>query len=726
VIDNLLKETIARETKELDKPWCLSVFEDNAGVIEFDESNGICFKVETHNHPSAIEPYGGANTGIGGVIRDPLGTGLGAKPIMNTNVFCFGPPDMDDSDVPEGALHPKRVMKGVVSGVRDYGNRMGIPTANGAVYFDKRYTGNCLVYCGNIGLIPKDKIRKAPKPGDYVVVVGGRTGRDGIHGATFSSIELTSESEDVSSGAVQIGNPITEKKVVDTLLKARDDGLYDCVTDCGAGGLSSAVGEMGAEIGVETEIGDVPLKYDGLSYTEIWISEAQERMVISVPPENIDKIMELFESEDVEATVIGKFTGDGVLHVNYKGKEVAKLDMEFLHDGLPRFQETASWKPPGYPDPILQKKDQKLSSCLLEKGGNLGECLKKILAAPNVRSKEWIIRQYDHEVQGQTVLKPLVGIGNDGPGDATIITPILGSNTGAVVACGMNPKYGDIDTYHSAASAIDEALRNIVAVGGSPDRTAILDNFCWGNTRKPAQLGTLVRASLACYDIAKGFGIPFISGKDSLNNEFKAEDQTIAIPPTLLISAISVMEDVTRARSMDIKKPGNYIYIVGNTHPELGGSHYYELCGLTGRTVPQVRIKIAKKTMQALHAAIQAGTVESCHDLSEGGLGVAAAEMAFAGGIGMELDLKAMPYVGDKRYHKDDVLLFSESNSRFLVEVEGSNARLFEQTLENVPVSRIGQSTKEQRLVINGLETNTIISETLNTLKTAWQTPLFS
>jgi len=353
VLDNMLKQTVARATAELARPWCVSVFEDNAGVIEFGEGYNVCFKVETHNHPSAIEPYGGANTGIGGVIRDPLGTGLGAKPIVNTDVFCFGPPDMPEQDVPPGALHPLRVLKGVVAGVRDYGNRMGIPTANGAVYFDERYTGNCLVYCGNVGLIPADKTRKAARPGDYVLVVGGRTGRDGIHGATFSSVELTSESEVVSSGAVQIGNPITEKKLVDTLLRARDLGLYSCITDCGAGGLSCAVGEMGAECGVEAEIGDVPLKYQGLSYTEIWISEAQERMVLAVPPENLERIMEVFRSEDVEATVIGRFTDDGMLRVRYRGQVVAELEMQFVHHGLPRFRESARWEPPRWPDPLV-------------------------------------------------------------------------------------------------------------------------------------------------------------------------------------------------------------------------------------------------------------------------------------------------------------------------------------------------------------------------------------
>ncbi|MHC4789417.1 MAG: AIR synthase-related protein, partial [Planctomycetota bacterium] len=580
VIDNLLAQTVARATAELDKPWCVSVFEDNAGVIEFDEDYCVCFKVETHNHPSAIEPYGGANTGIGGVIRDPLGTGLGAKPVLNTDVFCFGPPDMAEQDVPRGALHPRRVMRGVVAGVRDYGNRMGIPTANGAVYFDERYTGNPLVYCGNVGLIPRGCVRKGARPGDLIVVVGGRTGRDGIHGATFSSVELTSESEEVSSGAVQIGNAITEKKVLDTLLKARDAGLYTALTDCGAGGLSCAVGEMGAETGVDAEIQDVPLKYQGLSYTEIWISEAQERMVLAAPPENLEALMRVFGDEDVEATVIGRFTDDGVLTVRYAGNVVARMEMDFVHNGLPRFEGRARWEPPALPDPLVEESlsgasEGEAEACRRALAGpaSYAEALEKILAAPNVRSKEWIVRQYDHEVQGQTVVKPMVGPEADGPGDACVITPVLGSRRGLAVGCGLNPKYGEVDAYHSAASAIDEALRNLTAVGAPIERAAILDNFCWGNTRRAEQLGTLVRAALACYDCAVGFGVPFISGKDSLNNEFNTGDQTISIPPTLLISAMAVMEDVRLAVTMDLKEAGNFLYQVGATHPELGGSH---------------------------------------------------------------------------------------------------------------------------------------------------------
>ncbi len=339
LINNLLKSTIMKVTKELNKPWCVSVFKDNSGVIRFDDKHNVCFKVETHNHPSALEPFGGANTGIGGVIRDPLGTGLGAKPILNTDVFCFAPPDYPFSKLPSGTLHPKRIMKGVVSGVRDYGNKMGIPTVNGAILFHERFIGNPLVYCGTVGIMPKDKSFKQSKTGDLIVVVGGRTGRDGIHGATFSSGELTHESETISSGAVQIGNPIQEKKMVDTILQARDLNLYNAITDCGAGGLSSAVGEMGADLGAQVYLEKVPLKYSGLSYTEIWISESQERMVLSVPKDKINSLIEVFEKENVEATVIGEFTDTKTLKLYYKDNLVCDLDMQFLHEGLPKDRE---------------------------------------------------------------------------------------------------------------------------------------------------------------------------------------------------------------------------------------------------------------------------------------------------------------------------------------------------------------------------------------------------
>ncbi|HYW78431.1 MAG TPA: phosphoribosylformylglycinamidine synthase subunit PurL, partial [Thermoguttaceae bacterium] len=626
--ENMLKETIFAATVKIrqeagDADWCVSVFEDNAGVVHFDDENNIVFKVETHNHPSALEPYGGANTGIGGVIRDPMGTGMGAKPICNTDVFCFAPPDTPAESLPAGVLHPRRVMKGVVEGVRDYGNRMGIPTINGALYFDPRYLGNPLVYCGNIGLIPRDMSFKETKPGDLAVAVGGRTGRDGIHGATFSSAELTHESETLSGGAVQIGNAITEKMVLDVLLVARDRGLYTAVTDCGAGGFSSAVGEMGEKIGAEVWLDRAPVKYEGLSYTEIWISEAQERMVFSVPEENWDELRQLCESEGVEATVIGKFVPTGRLVLKYNDQQVADLSMEFLHDGRPPVVRDAVYTPPAVVPLALPERES----------WDHTDDLLQILGSLNVASKEWVVRQYDHEVQGGSAIKPLVGIENDGPGDASVVRPVLDSDRGIVVSCGMNPCYGDLDTYWMAASAIDEAVRNCVAVGADPTRIAILDNFCWGTTDRPETLGSLVRAALACYDMAVVLKTPFISGKDSLNNEFRPEgaDQPISIPPSLLISAMGQVDDVSRCVTMDLKESGNYLYQVGTTRNELGGSHFALVHGLSGGQVPRVDAETAKEMFAALHNAIDAGLVRACHDLSEGGLAVAIAEMAFAG-----------------------------------------------------------------------------------------------
>jgi len=710
-IDNLLKNTVFRVTKELNRPWCVSVFEDNAGIVEFDDRYNVCFKVETHNHPSAIEPYGGAGTGIGGVIRDPLGTGLGAKPILNTDVFCFGPPNLPWDKVPPGCLHPRRVFKGVVAGVRDYGNRMGIPTANGAIYFDERYIGNPLVYCGNVGLMPRDKSFEHLKEGDLIVVVGGRTGRDGIHGVTFASDDLTSTSESISGGAVQIGNPITEKKMADVLLKARDLELYDAITDCGGGGLSSAIGEMGEEIGAEVDLEKIPVKYEGLRYTEVWISEAQERMLLAVPPENVDRLIDLFAREDVEATVIGRFGTGGRLVLRYEGHTVCDLDCGFLHT-VPKITKKAVWKQPAFEEPAF------------EEPADLAEPLKRILAAPNVCSKEWVIRQYDHEVQGGSVLKPLQGIRDDGPGDACVVRPLLDSKRGLIVSNGLNPKYGLIDPYHMAASAIDEALRQIVAVGGALDRTALLDNFCWGNPDKPDRLGGLVRAAQACYDIAKVYGTPFISGKDSLYNEFIVDGDSVPIPPTLLISAISVMENVERAVSMDLKAPDDLLYVVGMTYDELGGSHYYAIQGYTGNAVPRVRPQDGRRTMDALSRATARGLVRACHDCSEGGIGVALAEMAFSGEIGVEVHLAGTPRSSDMR--RNDAILFSESNSRFLVEVSSEHRAAFERVLKDVAFGCIGATTTSGRLIVHGADGTRTVDASLADLKEAWQAPFRS
>jgi phosphoribosylformylglycinamidine synthase len=719
-IDNLLKETIFGATQEIRRElgpddWCVSVFEDNAGVVRFDDQYNVCFKVETHNHPSALEPYGGANTGLGGVIRDPLGTGLGAKPVCNTDVFCFAPPEMPPNAfavlLPPGVLHPKKVMQGVVAGVRDYGNRMGIPTVNGAVCFDDRYLANPLVFCGTVGLIPVDRCRKEARAGDLIVAVGGRTGRDGIHGATFSSVKLTAESEKVSGGAVQIGNAITEKKLLDVLLQARDAGLYSAITDCGAGGFSSAVGEMGERLGAVVQLDQAPLKYAGLSYTEIWISESQERMVLAVPPDNWERLRALCASEDVEATVIGRFEATGRLRLEYQGQQVADLDMRFLHHGRPTVVRKATAPAAAPPVPATQSAGRPAIHT---------ETLLKILSAYNVCSKEWIIRQYDHEVQGGTVIKPLVGVHEDGPGDAAVITPVLGSYAGLAIGCGINPRYGDLDPYRMAALAVDEAVRNVVAAGADPARIALLDNFCWGNTDRSEVLGSLVRAAEACRDVARAYRMPFISGKDSLNNEYHSGDRHIIIPPTLLISALGRVNDVRRCVTMDLKEPDNLLFLIGATADEMGGSHYHLVHGLTGGQVPRVELDTARSVFVRLHQAIERGLLRSCHDLSEGGLAVALAEMAFAGGVGADVtDIRSGPA------KTDEALLFAESATRFIVEVTPGNQEAFRECLgKDVSLTLLGQTCAEPRLRIAGTGGGWVVEASLEALKAAWQRPL--
>ena len=653
--DNLLRDTIARATHELiaegKSPWCLSVFEDNAGVIAFDDEYGIAFKVETHNHPSAIEPYGGSATGIGGVIRDIMGCGNGAKPIANTDVFCVGMPDFPIDLLPTGVLHPRRILKGVVAGVRDYGNRMGIPTVNGAVYFDPRYMGNPLVFCGCVGLIPRRFIRKRANPGDLVVVVGGRTGRDGIHGATFSSAELTDSHADEFSHAVQIGNAITEKKVLDTQLQARDhaDGcLYTACTDCGAGGLSSAVGEMGAEIGAVVDLEKVPLKYAGLRYDEIWISEAQERMVLAVPPANWPKVKAIFDAEGVEATAIGTFGNNARLVMRYDGKVVGDISAEFLHHGIPKTQKTAAWRAASSKAPQSPKR---------ERGADAVDYvteLKRRLSDLNNASKEWIIRQYDHEVQGGSAVKPLMGP-HAGPSDAAVIRPRLDSNRGIAIGCGLCPHLADIDPYWMAVHAIDEAIRNVVCVGGDPARTAILDNFCWGNCEDPEVMGALVRACQGCYDAAKAYGVPFISGKDSLNNEFALDPKDAArlreylqarsidlannrlrIPSTLLISAISMIDDVTKCVTADAKTCRNKGKV--DECP-------FWLLGVPLQGGIEFSLEKAAGLHREVHRLIREGVVLAAHDFSEEGFAACMAEMAIGGSCNVDVRLDGSPAV---------------------------------------------------------------------------------
>jgi phosphoribosylformylglycinamidine synthase len=701
-IDGLLRSYIRAATERLNRDWVRSAFVDNAGIIDFDERYELSFKVETHNHPSALEPFGGANTGVGGVIRDVIG--VSARPIANTDVLCFGPADLDPEEVPGGALHPWRVAQGVVAGIEDYGNKMGIPTLSGAILYDRDYTANPLVFCGCVGLAPKGSHPRDPQVGDLCVALGGRTGRDGLHGATFSSAELTHETGSTVGSVVQIGDPITEKALLEAVLRARDERLYHAITDCGAGGFSSAAGEMGREVGVEVELRDVRLKYPGLRPWEIWLSEAQERMVLAVPPHHLDRLQEICTAFDVELTVIGRFTGDGRLCVRYDGRVVADLDMDFLHEGWAQGSMQAEWAPPALPEPALDPPSD-LTLLLLE-----------MLAHPDVVSREPVIRRYDHEVQGSTVVKPLVGAADDGPSDGPVLRPVeTGGWKGFALGCGINPHYGRIDPYAMAWAAVDEALRNVVCVGADPDRVAILDNFCWGNPALPDRLGGLVRAAQGCHDAALAYGVPFISGKDSLNNEYvDREGHKRAIPPTLLISSLGILPDVRQAVTMDLKRAGNRLYLVGETREELGGSLYHRLHGGMGSGVP-APVPDAIERMRTLHRAIRRGLVQACHDPSEGGLAVAAAEMAIAGRLGLDLHLP--PYLAPP------VALFSESGGRFLVEVAPGDAADFEQVLDGCPCTPVGTVTAEPRLRIQAGE-RTVIDAGVDPLRAAWQQPV--
>ncbi len=714
LIDSLLATYIRAATERVGKPWVRSAFVDNAGIVAFDDRFDLAFKVETHNHPSALEPFGGANTGVGGVIRDILG--VSARPIANTDVLCFGPQDLPFEALPDGVLHPRRIAGGVVAGIEDYGNKMGIPTVNGAILYDPGYTANPLVFCGCLGILPRDAHRRAPRAGDLVVVIGGRTGRDGLRGATFSSMEMSVETGEVAGSAVQIGHPIHEKQVMEAILIARDEGLYTAITDCGAGGLSSAVGEMGAELGAEVHLERVPLKYAGLRPWEIWLSEAQERMVLAVPPEHWPRLQEVCAGLDVEATALGTFTGDGELKLYYDGRLVGRLSTDFLHHGLPRRRLQAVWTRPAVtePDPPCP--------------ADLTETLLDLLAMPDTRSKEDVIRRYDHEVQGGTVVKPLVGRGDIGPSDAAVLVPLdtlreaadgEEPRRGVALSVGINPRYGLIDPYAMAWAAVDEAIRNCVAVGADPDRIALLDNFCWGNPNLPDRLGGLVRCAWGCYDAAVTYGAPFVSGKDSLNNEYTGADgQRHAIPGTILISALGIVPDVRRAVTMDLKAPGDWLYVVGLTADELGGSSYYRRLGLLGANVPQAPAH-GLALFRALHRAISRGLVRACHDCSEGGLAVAVAEMALAGGLGVELSLANVPRVPD--VDRDDTIAFSESLARFVVAVAPEHAVAFESYLADLPIARVGWVREDDLMRVMGLNGRPVIETRVPALRRAWR-----
>jgi phosphoribosylformylglycinamidine synthase len=723
--DNLLKETVFAATRRIRaalgaRDWCVSVFRDNSGVVRFDGDHDICVKVETHNHPSAIEPYGGAATGLGGVIRDVLGTGLGARPIANLDVFCVAPPDTPPADLPAGVIPPRRLLSGVVAGVRDYGNRMGIPTIAGAVAFDPGYVGNPLVFCGTVGIMPRGTATQAAvEAGDLVVVAGGRTGRDGIHGATFSSVELSSASESQSGGAVQIGHAINEKILADFVLEAAAERLFHAITDCGAGGLSSAVGEMGATLGADVDLERVPLKYAGLSATEVWISEAQERMVLAVPPAAWERLAAVAADEGVEATVIGRFTGSGRLVLRWEGQVAGELDCHFLHEGRPRLR-LESRIPAAATAPLVW------SPGAVDLG--IGGCLPLLLAAPDVASKEWIIRQYDHEVQGGSVVKPLLGPG-EGPADGTVIRGVLGRERGIVIGIGLRHRVGDLDPYRMAAGSIVEAVANAVAVGADPARLALLDNFCWGDCRRPEPLGALVEACRACHDVALALEAPFVSGKDSLNNVFAwtSPDGTRrerSIPHTLLITALGQVEDVRRVVTPDFKHAGDRIALVGTSGDDLAGSQLAAAGLVAGGTAPAVDAPACRRVFEAVARAIRAGLVAACHDCADGGVAVAVAEMAIGGGLGAEIDLAAVHWSGAANHGRalDLAVAFAESPGRFVVAVPASAAEAFAAALGAVGMAWIGAVTAAAEVTFRSRTGAAAVTIPLDQLDRAWRT----
>ncbi len=722
-IDSLFKTFIVGTTREVRAAkgaadFCLSVFKDNAGVIRFNDDWSVVFKVETHNSPSALDPYGGALTGIVGVNRDPFGTGQGARLIFNTDVFCFASPFFA-KPLPPRLLHPRRIFEGVVEGVEHGGNKSGVPTVNGSIVFDERFAGKPLVYCGTAALMPavingRPGHEKKAEVNDRIVMVGGRIGKDGIHGATFSSEELH-EGSPVT--AVQIGDPITQRRMFDFLLIARDRGLYHAITDNGAGGLSSSVGEMAGDTGgFELHLDHAPLKYPGLQPWEILISEAQERMTLAVPPENLDAFLTLAREMDVEATDLGRFTDSGYFHCLFQGRTVTYLSMDFLHGGVPQLVIPARWTPPVLSEPQLAQPQ------------DMDATLRHLLGRLNVCSKESVVRRYDHEVQGGTVLKPLCGVANDGPADAAVVRPLFDSFEGIVTAHGICPRYSDLDTYHMMACAIDEGLRNYVAVGGNIEHVAGLDNFCWcdpvqsektpDGEYKAAQL---VRANQALFDYCVAFGVPLISGKDSMKNDYQIGDTKISIPPTVLFSVIGKIADVRLATTMDAKNPGDLVYLLGLTRDELGGSEYYAMLGHVGRNVPQVEAGSALRRYRRINAAQALGLIASCHDLADGGLGIALAETAFAGGLGMHVDLRRVPVAEDLR---EEALLFSESQSRLLVTIRPSRREAFEDLLGDEDCALIGEVSSDQELRIVGLAGEILVRSPIAELKAAWQAPL--
>ncbi|MFT3854142.1 MAG: phosphoribosylformylglycinamidine synthase subunit PurL [Ilumatobacteraceae bacterium] len=665
-------------TERIAAPFVRSAFVGNAGIVSFAEGTTLAVKAETHNHPSAVEPFGGANTGVGGVIRDVMGTSH--RPIAVTDILCFGPADLPTGELPDGVLHPRLIAAGVVAGVADYGNKIGLPTVAGAVLYDAAYTANPLVYAGCIGVAPDRPPVPGAGPGDLVVVLGGRTGRDGLRGATFSSATMDATTGDVAGASVQIGDPITEQLLINALDECW--GLYTDITDCGAGGLSSAVGEMAEHVGADVDVLLAPLKYPGLAAWEIWLSEAQERMVVAVPPEHRDALVERCARHGVEATVLGTFTGDGVLRVRAGDELVAELSTAFLHDGRPARAMRAVLPSPNRGAPPTPAAVDPVPALLA------------LLAHPNIASKVDVVRRYDHEILGATVVRPLLGLDGRGHADGVVLAAPQDTH-GIAVGIGVNPWFGLHDPERMAHAAVDEAMRNVVAVGGDPERTVLLDNFSWGDPRRPETLGELMAAVRGCCDASVAFGAPFVSGKDSLNNEYLGSDgRRHAIPPTLVITAMAHVPDAGAVVTPELIRPGDALVLVGRTATELAGSHLALLGLVDGAAVVPAPDPDAPARYRRLHEALRSGRIVACHDVSEGGVAVAVAEMAIAGDLGAALDLPAAGTGLD-----DTTLLFAESTGRFVCELAPDDVAWLSETLGE-PVAVLGTVTAERTLTV--------------------------
>ena len=707
-IGSLFKSCIRDATETIDAPWLVSVFHDNAGVVTFDDTIHLVYKVETHNSPSALDPYGGAMTGIVGVNRDPFGTGLGAELLANVWGYCFASP-FHAGDLPAGLLHPRRIRDGVHQGVIDGGNQSGIPYCRGWERFDARYLGKPLVFCGTVGALPvtvagRPGEKKKARPGDRIVMVGGRIGADGIHGATFSSAVLD---ESAPVQAVQIGDPITQKRMFDFLLDVRDQGLYSAITDNGAGGLSSSVGEMAeGSGGARMDLACAPLKYQGLAPWEILVSEAQERMTLAVPEENLERVLELARRREVEATDLGSFTEDGWLHVLHGEETVAMLSMEFLHEGDPDLDLTAVWEPPVFDEPTQRDVD-------------LTTALPSMLARLNLCSGEEKARHYDHEVKALSVIKPFIGVNQDVPADATVSLARHGSTRGFVLSEGIHPHLSDLDTRAMAMTVVDEALRRQLCAGARLDRVAMLDNFCWpdpvqadGNPDGEYKMAQLVRACRGLYDAVVAYGTPLISGKDSMKNDSTKGGVKISVPPTLLVSAIGQIDDVRRSRTLELKGAGDRVYLIGRTADELGGSEYYrwlgdndgvtaapgQAQGYIGNRPPEVHTDRFLKIYRAFESAGDAGLLRSASTPSLGGWGPLLARCAMASEFGLDLNLE---HACRHSELTPDRFLFSESNGRFLVTVREGDAEAFEALFYGLPLEQVGTVSTETGLRIS-------------------------